>query len=156
MNYTEWERGVPADIKGDGLWKMEVYRLALFMSDLSWIDVTRLVQDRRTVKLSDQLYSAVGSIGANVAEGHGRSSGKDRVRFYEYALGSGREGRDWYDKGRHVLGDAVAAHRMHLLTQIVRLLLTMIPDQRHISLKDEPVPYAAALPNLLSNAPLPE
>jgi hypothetical protein len=68
----------------------------------------------------------------------------------------GREGRDWYDKGRHVLGDAVAAHRMHLLTQIVRLLLTMIPDQRHISLKDEPVPYAAALPNLLSNAPLPE
>ncbi len=24
MNYDEWETGVPADIKGDGLWKMEV------------------------------------------------------------------------------------------------------------------------------------
>ncbi len=32
----------------------------------------------------------------------------------------------------------------------------MIPDQRHISLKDDSVPYVVALPDLLSNVPLPQ
>ena len=103
MDYREWERNVPAEIVGDVLWKMEAYRLALFASDLAWSDATRLAQDRRTVGLSDQLYRAVGSVGANTAEGYSRSSGKDRARFYEYSLGSAREGRDWYYKGRAAL-----------------------------------------------------
>ena len=156
MNFQDWEQSVPADIKGDGLWKMEVYRLALFLSDLAWHDVTKLAQDRRTLGLSDQLYRAVGSIGANVAEGYSRSSGKDRVRFYEYSLGSARESRDWYFKGRHVLGDVVAIHRIQLLTQIIRLLLTMIPDQRHISLREEPATYTTPSTDLLANVPMPE
>ena len=156
MNYSEWELSISPDIKGDGLWKMEVYRLALFLSDLAWHDATKLAQDRRTLGLSDQLYRAIGSIGANVAEGYSRSSGKDRVRFYEYSLGSGREGRDWYHKSRHALGDAVAAHRIHLITQIIRLLLTMIPDQRHITLKEDSPTYIVATSDLLRDAPLPE
>jgi hypothetical protein len=41
-----------------------------------------------------------------------------------------RQSRDWYYKRRHVLGDDVVAHRLNLLTQIARLLLVMIPDQR--------------------------
>jgi four helix bundle protein len=155
MNYREWEQNVPADITGDVLWKMEVYRLALFASDLAWSDATKLARDRRTVGLSDQLYRAVGSMGANTAEGYSRSSGKDRARFYEYALGSAREGRDWYYKGRHVLGDPVAAHRVNLLTQIIRLLLTMIPDQRRVTLKEESAVYAATPVDLLENVPLP-
>lgn len=155
MNDHEWEQDVPADIKGDGLWKMEVYRLSLFLSDLTWLDVTKLVQDRRTSGLSDQLYRAVGSVGANVAEGYSRSSGKDRVRFYEYALGSARESRDWYYKSRHMLGDRVSLHRIHLVTQITRLLLTMIPNQRHIYLKESSPDYETDLPTLLANVPLP-
>jgi four helix bundle protein len=154
MKYEEWEESVPADIKGDGLWKMEVYRLALFLGDLSWFDATKLVADRRTRGLSDQLYRAVGSISANTAEGYSRSSGKDRARFYEYALGSARESRDWYYKSRHVLGDAVAGHRIHLLTQIIRLLLTMIPRQRQVSLKEDALVYSAVPSDLLSNVPM--
>jgi four helix bundle protein len=50
--------------------------------------------------LSDQLYEAVGSVSANLAEGYSRGTGKDRARFYEYALGSARESRDWYFKAR--------------------------------------------------------
>ncbi|MFN8404533.1 MAG: four helix bundle protein [Anaerolineales bacterium] len=38
-------------------------------------------------------YEAVGSVGANISEGYSRSSGKDRARFYEYALGPARESR---------------------------------------------------------------
>ena len=41
-----------------------------------------------TQKVCDQLYSAVGSIEANIADGYSRSSGKDRCRFFEYALSS--------------------------------------------------------------------
>jgi hypothetical protein len=68
MNYQEWERSVPAAITGDSLWKMEVYRLSLFAGDLAWEDATKLMVDRRTRGLSDQVYRAVGSVSTNVAE----------------------------------------------------------------------------------------
>lgn len=129
-SYGEWEKQVPALIKNDAVWKMEVYRLALFLSDLAWFDVTKLMQDRRTRGLSDQLYRSAGSVSANTEEGFSRSSGKDRARMYEYALGSARESRGWYYKGRHVLTNAVATHRIELCTSIIRLLLTHIPQVR--------------------------
>jgi four helix bundle protein len=141
MTYEEWEQTVPEAITGDVLWKMRVYRLGLFVSDIGWEDVTKLMQDQRTLKLSDQLYRSLGSISANIAEGYSRSSGKDRARFYEYALGSARESRDWYYKSRHILNDSVVQHRIDLCSQIIRLLLTMLPDQRHRTLKDDVVSY---------------
>ena len=96
MNYRDWEAGVPESIRGDSLWKMKAYRLALFLGDVGWHDVPELIRDKRTVALSDQLYRAWGSISANLAEGYSRGTGKDRARFYEYSLGSARESRDWY------------------------------------------------------------
>jgi four helix bundle protein len=145
MSYDDWLKSVPAEITGDPLWKVEAYRLALFVGDLGWYDVTKLMRDKRTLDLSDQLYSAFGSIGANTSEGYSRNSGKDRARFYEYALGSARESRGWYYKGRYVLGEAVAEHRIRLATHIARLLLTMIPDQRHFGsfVREDSPPYAA-------------
>lgn len=98
MNYEEWVGMVPEQIKADSLWKMTVYRVALFLSDLGWRDTVRLMRDRRMIGLSDQLYRALGSVSANLAEGYSRGTGKDRARFYEYALGSARESRDWYFK----------------------------------------------------------
>lgn len=130
MRYEEWERGVPEEMKRDSLWKMQAYRLALFLGDLAWHDALRLAQERRMVSLADQLYRAVGSISANLAEGYSRGTGRDRARFYEYALGSTRESRDWYFKSRHVLGEAVFQHRLRFLTSLVRLILTMVPQQR--------------------------
>jgi four helix bundle protein len=140
-SYEEWEQNVARFIKGDTLWRIEAYRLALFLGDLVWYDVTKLCKDPRTTDLSNQLYRAVGSIGANIAEGYSRSSGRDRVRFYEYALGSARESRDWYHKGRHLLEISVTEHRMDACTQIIRLLLTMIPDQRAVTVREEGEPY---------------
>ncbi|HET7091487.1 MAG TPA: four helix bundle protein [Anaerolineae bacterium] len=170
MNYDEWEKTVPEAIKGDSLWKMAAYRLAVFLGDLGWHDVTRLVQDRRTIDLSSQLYEALGSMSANLAEGYSRGSGKDRARFYEYALGSARESRDWYFEGRHILGEIVVQHRLQLLAEILRLLLTMVPQQRGRSLREENIPYRIEADNdgwdtsineevlnaLLQNVPLPD
>ena len=152
--YADWEQSIPEEIKKDALWRMEVYRLALFASDLAWLDSTRLTEDRRTAGLSDQLYRAVCSIGANIAEGYSRSSGRDRARFYEYALGSAREGRDWYYKARTILGDAVTEHRLKLTTQIIRLLLIIVPSERR-QLREEAATYTTSESALFYFIPLP-
>lgn len=133
---------VSEHITADALWKVEAYRLALYASDLGWRDVTKLLQDKRTIGLANQLFEALGSIGANLSEGYSRGSGRDRARFYEYSLGSGRESRTWYFGGRHVLSEAVSAHRIELLTHIVRLLLVMVPDQRAMpAFHEQPAEY---------------
>lgn len=61
--------------------------------------------------------------------------------FYEYALGSARESRDWYFKARHVLGAEAAAARMDLIAQIIRLLLTMVTRQPDRTLREPLAPY---------------
>jgi four helix bundle protein len=156
MNYDDWAKGVPKDITEDVLWSVKAYRYALFLSDLCWFDVARLLHDKRTLDLSDQLYRAAGSISANIAEGYSRSTGKDRARFYEYALGSSRESRDWYYKARHVLGDSVAQHRSGFLTEIIRLLITMVPQQRQSgTIREEHTSYAADIDRFLNNVPMP-
>jgi len=132
MTYEEWEVGVPEEITADPLWKIKAYRLSLFLWDLAWSDATRLMQDRRTIQLSDQLYRAVGSISSNISEGYSRSTGKDRARFYEFGLGSARESRNWYYGSKKVLGQPVVSHRMVVLSEIIRLMLTMIPQQRQL------------------------
>ncbi|HEU4323390.1 MAG TPA: four helix bundle protein [Roseiflexaceae bacterium] len=137
MKYQDWEDDVPDSIKQDALWKVSAYRHGLLLSDLAWSDVTKLVGDRRTTALADQLYRAVGSISANIAEGYSRQSGRDFARFCEYALGSARESREWYYKARHILGEAVFEHRLQLVSEIIRLLLTMIPQQRRRNMKEQ-------------------
>jgi four helix bundle protein len=155
QSFSEWLATVPETITNDPLWRMKVYRMALFLGDLAWRDVTKLVSDRRTVGLADQLFRAVGSIGANIAEGYSRQSGKDRTRFYEYALGSTRESRHWYYQGRHVLSETVAEHRINLLAEIARLLLSIIPQERVRNLAEEPATYEIDLVALLDDPPLP-
>ena len=163
MNYEEWVATVPEEIKADSLWKMTAYRLALFLGDLGWYDTAKLVRNRHLTGLSDQLYRALGSVSANLAEGYSRGSGKDRARFYEYSLGSARESRDWYFKARHVLGEVVFQHRLQSLTRVIQLLLTTIPQQRGRALRERPGTYQVAydeaneaLESLLQHVPLPD
>jgi four helix bundle protein len=130
MNFPDWSNAVPEEITSDPLWRMMVYRQALFLGDIAWLDVCKLAQDRRMIALSDQLYRAVGSISANIAEGYSKESHKDQARFYEYALGSARETRDWYYKARYVLEGEISKHRMQLTVEIIHQLLKMVPAYR--------------------------
>jgi four helix bundle protein len=155
VNFKEWLKTMPRDFTDDPLWKMEVYQLASLASDLSWYDVTKLMHDKRTVSLSDQLYRAVGSIKANISEGYSHRSGKDQARFYEYSLGSAREARGWYYDGRHVLGEQVTNHRIQLMTKIVRLLLTIIPSERGYKLKENQENYSVDDQFRLGDLPIP-
>lgn len=157
MTFAEWLAGVPREITEDSLWQVKAYRLALFLVDISWHDVTKLMRDKRTRGLSDQLYESVGSIAANISEGYSRGTGKARALFYEYALGSAREARGWYFGARHILGDIVCQHRIQLIAEILRLLLTMIPQQRSNAdaVAEPEAEYHRDLSHLLDNVPLP-
>jgi four helix bundle protein len=136
MRFAEWIETVPETITKDSLWKIKAYRYALFAADVAWSDVSKLSQDSRTRGLSDQLYRSVGSVSANIAEGYSKGTGKDRARFYEYALGSAREARDWYFKARHLLGPDITHQRLELFKAIIQLLLTMVPQQRGKTLRE--------------------
>lgn len=145
MNYREWQEGMPKEITEDALWKMEVYRQAVFLSELAWLDATKLGEVKITVRLSNQLYGAIGGISANIAEGYSRRSGKDQARYYEYALGSAREAKTWYLQSRHVLGTEVVNHRLELLTHVIKQLLVIIPAQRGYRIAEENPIYETSL-----------
>ncbi|MBI1296870.1 acetylornithine/succinylornithine family transaminase [bacterium] len=141
MKYQEWIEQVPPEIKQDPLWQTTVYRQALFVGDLAWHDIEKLAKDRRMLSLSDQLYRAAGSISANISEGYSRASGRDQARYYEYALGSTRELRDWYFKARHVLGPDVFNHRIGLIAEIAKQLVRMVPKYRGDKIEEMPSLY---------------
>lgn len=115
----------------DLVWRLPAYRLAVEALTTAWPDVELLATRAHTVSIGTQLYRAVGSIAANLAEGYSRSSGRDRVRLWEYALGSARETVVWYRAARPVLGEAVVSQRHETLQRIIRLLLIVIPRERH-------------------------
>ena len=96
----------------------------------SWTDTERLRHHPATEKISGQLYAAVSSIAANVGEGYSRSSGRDRSRIFEYALGSARESMTWYRSAEPVLGTELVCARLDTLEEIRRLLLSIIPRER--------------------------
>ncbi len=110
---------------------MRAYQLARGLVVESWADAERLRRHRVTEKVSGQLYAAVGSIAANLGEGYSRSSGRDRVRLFEYALGSARESIAWYESAVPVLGAELVSARLDKLEEIRRLLLAAIPRERH-------------------------
>lgn len=134
---------------------MEAYRLALFATEVGWYDATELMKDKRTIGIADQLYRSLGSISANIAEGYSHHTGKSRAQYYQYALGSARESRDWYYKAHHILKEEVVNHRIALITQVIKLLLVMVPQQRGktLTLREEKADYGTEPKNLLEQIP---
>jgi four helix bundle protein len=113
----------------DPLFRMRAYQVAADLLEAAWHDAKKLSADPVTERIAGQLYAAVNSITANLGEGYSRSSGKDRSRLFEYALGSVRESVSWYQGARPVLGDVVP-DRLDNLEEIRRLLIAIIPRER--------------------------
>ena len=156
MNYESWAKDLPDEFKTDPLWRIEAYRLALFVADIAWHDTTKLSKDSRTQSPADQVYRATGSVAANISEGYSRKSGKDQARFYEYSLGSAREARGWYYQARHILSTEVTIHRIKLLTRIIKLTNKMVPEKRGSRISEEKAEYSTSeIPYLLEHIPFP-
>ena len=109
---------------------MRAYQLACALVTDSWADAERLRHHPVTEMIAGQLYAAVGSIAANLGEGYSRSSGRDRARIFEYALGSVRESMTWYRSAEPVLGVGIVSGRLDTLEEMRRLLLAIIPRER--------------------------
>ena len=130
MTFEEWKEQVPESITRDSLWEFETYRLALFLADLAWQDSKRLLEDERGRSIAWQLIDSAGSVAANIEEGYGRGFGKDYARFLRIALGSARETRGWYYRGREAFSGGVVAHRMTVVEQIIAGLVLTANQQR--------------------------
>ena len=126
----EWERRCPESITSDVLWKLDVYRAALYFQHAARGDCKRLRAAHHDEDTLRQLSQAAGSIGANLSEGYSRSTGADRLRFLTYALGSARECVPWYQAVRDAVPDDVIDERLRLVARIRSLLLGMIRSIR--------------------------
>ncbi|HEX2602091.1 MAG TPA: four helix bundle protein [Gemmatimonadaceae bacterium] len=120
---------VAAATSNDPLFRLRAYQIAADLLKTAWLDAKMLSDDSVTREIAGQLYAAVGSISANIGEGYSRSSGVDRSRLFEYALGSVRESMTWYNAARPILGDIVLT-RLNDLEEIRRILLAVIPRER--------------------------
>ena len=130
MDFESWERSVPADIRQDPLWSLRVYRTALYAGELGRRDAEWLSARSALGDLPDQLARATRSISVNISEGYCRLSRRDRGRFYEYALGSARESRDWYYHARESLGADATTARLALHTTIIRIMTVLAAQCR--------------------------
>lgn len=131
LNYEEWLSQVPESIVKDSLWNFYTYRTALFLADLAWFDSAKLFNDPRGKGIAWQLVDSSGSVPANIEEGHGRGFGKDYARFLRIALGSAKETRGWYFRGRFVFDPSLVQHRMALADEIIGGLVTTANQQRN-------------------------
>ena len=129
--FHEWEKRPPEDLRGDPLWRMTAYRIALFMSDLVRHDAHKILSRGAPGHKVVQLESCVESVEANISEGYSKFSGRDRARFFETALASARESRGWYRRSRHWLGSEEAAERQMMMTQVIKILTVAIPRERN-------------------------
>ncbi len=156
LSFEEWAEDVPESLKRDALWSLRIYQFALYLGSIAWEDVSLLSRDGRTRGIADQMYRAVGSISANVAEGYSRRTGKDRARFFEYALGSAREARTWYYQGLSILGEQRVHERFRVLESIIRMLLAYIPSQRGHNIAEDPTPYSPTPHSPTPDSPTPD
>ena len=118
------------DTERAALERVTAYKLAVVGGEQAWADAGLMKGEPLLSDVAPQLVRAVGSIAANVAEGYARRSVRDRIRFYEYALGSVEEAGAWYLMARHSLEAEAFEERSARLTSIRRLLLVMIRNER--------------------------
>ena len=130
MTYEEWEADAPAGIRGDAIWRVQAFRLSSYLAAAADLDGEGMANQPRFAKAVAQLSSAAASVPANIAEGYARLSARDRIRYYEYALGSAAEAKSWYLSLSRSLPSHVVEARLATLTSITRLLLKMIRSGR--------------------------
>ena len=96
MTYDQWELTVPVLVRADAIWRVQAFRLASYVGAVAGSDADAMAEQPWLARSAGQLSSAAESIAANIAEGYARLSPKDRIRYYEYALGSVAETKSRY------------------------------------------------------------
>ncbi|HEX2716222.1 MAG TPA: four helix bundle protein [Gemmatimonadaceae bacterium] len=121
---------IDSDDDSGALDRVQAYQLAIALSDDAWDDAVTMRKEPLLAGHAEQMFRAVGDISAAIAEGYGRRSPLDRVRYYEYAMTSAEEARTWYRTGHRGLAAETLQRRRTQLVSIRRLLLTMMRNDR--------------------------
>jgi len=79
------------------VYELDIYRLAEKLSDMVWHDFD-LWSKKAQRTVGYQIIRSADSIAANLAEGYGRYSSKDKANFYRYSRGSFEETKCWLRK----------------------------------------------------------
>ena len=76
---------------------IEAYKIAFKLSNYVWYLVIKWDSFSKDT-IGKQMVRAVDSISANIAEGFGRYTKKDKIKFFRYSSGSLYESLDWNEK----------------------------------------------------------
>ena len=78
---------------------IDAYKTSFTLSNYVWdVIIKGDTFAKRTV--GEQFVTAMDSVSANIAEGFGRYSKKDKIKFYRYSSGSLKECFDWNQKSK--------------------------------------------------------
>jgi four helix bundle protein len=133
MHLDEWVDNAPRSLREGPAWRVRAYQVGTFAAVCAADDAIALGRYPRFAQVAPQLVRAAGSIAANIAEGYPRRSRKDRIRYYEYALGSAREAATWYVVVSAALERTTLEARLSYLTRVSQLLVKMINNERAAS-----------------------
>ena len=78
---------------------LDAYKIAFRLSNYIWDIVIKWEYFTKDT-VGKQFARSVDSISANIAEGFGRHSKKDKIKFYRYSKGSMNESLDWNEKSK--------------------------------------------------------
>ena len=131
MDLDTWAETVPKSVRESSLRRVRACQFGLYLTAMAMRDAEVAMRDPRLGESTPQLVKSAGSIPANVSEGYSRRSRSDRIRFYEYALGSANETQSWYLGAIDVLGEDQTTPRLEYLTRVRQLLLVMIRNERN-------------------------
>lgn len=78
---------------------IRAYRIAFPLSNYVWDIVLKWDYIARDT-IGKQFIRSVDSISANIAEGFGKKTKNDKIKFYSYGYGSLYESLDWNEKAK--------------------------------------------------------
>lgn len=100
---------------------ISAYKKAFSLSNKVWNIVTKWKYFERNT-IGSQFVRAIDSVSANIAEGFGRYTKKDKINFYRISFGSIKESCDWNEKSyiRKLLTKNEHDQILHTLNDIPR------------------------------------
>ena len=110
---------------------MSAYVAALNLSEYVWNIVNNWDYFSKDT-IGKQFVRSVDSISANIAEGFGRYTKKDKINFYRYSFGSTKESLDWNYKSwkRNLITEEQYKYILKVLTSLPREINELIKFTR--------------------------
>lgn len=101
--------------------------MAFEFSNQVWMEVLKWDYFAKDT-VGKQFVRATDSISANIAEGFGRYSKKDKIRFYRISMGSLEETTDWINKSsfREMISSEKGSIYMKTVAQLKKEIYNLI------------------------------